>query len=520
MRRRFRPYLRTLESFESAASSLSAGTLDLALSPFEEIDNLPKPTIRTITAFVKLTEADFNEKSDYAFSSFPILGAKIDETVARLKELESKYKDEGYKVSSLRIATNPFGTWLLQNDGFVLAERLEFLGSLLQRHGIFGCCLGPAKNIKELVCVRQIIAASEKFYCFFVLDANDSPGAHAAQQVIYDISSLHPKGLANTRFCVAAKTCGPWNPSFPIAYYEGDREGASNGTSKQPYGQERQNCDNVEFRFAVGLENGQLVDHLLHLSGCIEKLDTIFRQGMIQTLIPIQKIADTFCSSSMDKVGDTNSIGRIKEIDDAFHDVMVHALFPPGLEHDCHSPNHNEPTSSRLITTKRFMGIDPTIDFPSKTGSFVQTLERLVDIDEFGDAETFEACDAVRKVLNRLEGIRTTGYCGISLPVCSDARFVELIESATSPHHLLTVATACTNGLDMVLVPGSNVYLHSQVMQRVQSVLLGVVDFAEKSGRPLICRILPVPGRTTGEVVHFKCSQYFVRCKVVDLEAC
>lgn len=450
MRHRFRPYLRTLESFESAASSLSAGTLDLALSPFEEIGNLPKPTIRTITAFIKLTEADFNEKSDYAFSSFPILGAKIDEVVARLKELESKYKDEGYKVSSLRIATNPFGTWLLQSDEFVLAERLEFLESLLQRHGIFDCCLGPAKNIKELSCVRQIIAASEKFHCFFLLDANDPPGAHAAQEVIYDISSLHPKGLANMRFCVAAKTCGPWNPSFPIAYYAEVRDGASNGTSKPPDGQERQNSDNLEFRFAVGLENGQLVDHLLHLSGCIEKLDTVFRQGMVQALIPIQNIADAFCSSSMDIEDDANKIGRIKEIDDAFHDVMVHALFSPGLEHDCHSPSHNEHASSRLIVTKRFMGIDPTIEFPSKTGSFVQTLERLVDVDEFGDAKTFEACDAVKKVLDRLEGIRTTGYCGISLPVCSDPRFVELIESTTSLHHVLTVATACTNGLDMV----------------------------------------------------------------------
>lgn len=71
-----------------------------------------------------------------------------------------------------------------------------------------------------------------------------------------------------------------------------------------------------------------------------------------------------------------------------------------------------------------------------------------------------------------------------------------------------------------VLVPGSSVHLHSQGMQRVQSVLLGVVDFAEKSGRPLMCRILPVPGTTKGEVIHLKGSRYFVRCKVVDLEAC
>ena len=453
MRRPFRTSLRPVESIEST-TGLSLSTKEDFSSPAIGDQRMDKqPTISTITAFIKLTEADFEKQSEYAFSAFPVLGTKIDTVVTRLKELEHKFKEKGYNISSLRIATNPFCTWLLQNDNFVLAERLEFLDSLLQRHGIFGCSLGPAKNVSELACVRQIIAASEKFHCFFTLDGKDFAGASKAIEVIYDISSLDPLGLANTRFCVAAKTCQPWNPFFPMAYYDEQiEEMETTIASEHEVSTERErNHHGLVVRFAIGLENGYLTHHLLNMSGCIENIDTVFRQGMIEALMPIQQISENFCSIyTRNGRDDAKSMRKIKEIDNAFYGTMIHALFPPGLDLDYLASSQSGMPLSKLPTPMRFMGIDTTIRFPFKTSSLVLTLECLKDIDEFGDCETFVACTAIRNVLQSLDGIHSTGFCGISLPVCSDVRFIELIESATSPRHLLNITSVCGNGVDMV----------------------------------------------------------------------
>eukprot|EP00536_Pseudo-nitzschia_multiseries_P000663 jgi/Psemu1/179274/e_gw1.8.65.1 len=526
MQRPFRPSLCTVESIGSTGtsdfSSTRAQGITLPTTATSSQDK--KPTISTITAFIKLTEADFEEQSDYALSSFPILANKIDTVVEKLKELEEKYCEKGYSVSSLRIATNPFGSWLLLNDEFVLADRLEFLDCLLQRHGIFGLCLGPARNLRELACVRQIIAASDKFHCFFVLDANDFSGASKVTEVIYAISSIDSLGLANTRFCVSPKTCGPWNPFFPVAYYdEGteEREVNKKTTRKnEPRGGRKCNHHALVVRFAIGLNNGHLAHHLLRRSGSIENIDTVFRQGMIEALVPIQQIADSFCSVGEQKEENgAKNVTKIIELDNAFYDTMIHVLFPPGIHHDCFRSSLDDVTrSTKAPTRMRFMGIDTTIHAPLKTSSLVQTLESLQDIDKFGDCESIAACTAIRNILENLDGIRSTGFCGISLPLCSDERFIQLIESSTSPRDLLTITCACGNGVDLIPIPGIDVHFHEKSMRKVQSFLLFLIGMAEESARPVMCRMLPVPGKKKGDYVNFKSSPHLLNCKVVDLD--
>ena len=509
-----RPPLPTIDSRNSLESgcSLSNKTEDLPSTTVEDVScKTMKPKIRTITAFIKLTEFDFLEKSEYALSMFPSLKAKIEAVVDGLKDIELQYQEEGYIVESLRIATNPFGVWLLQNDEFVLADRLEFLDSLLHRHGIFGCCLGPAKNIKELACVRQIIASSEKFHCFFMLNANDLAGAHEAKEMVYNISSLNSKGLANFRFAVAAKTCKPWNPCFPVAYYEEEEKKEETGTEEEIDRHHRR----FDVRFAIGLENSSIVKLLLRKSGTIEKIDTIFRQGMVEALIPIQQIANAFCSTDDTQSKKNGKHGNtIKDLDSVFRDAMIHALFPPGIAHNCSNRIHNgvQPTSFR------FMGIDTTIHFPFKTSSFVSALECLDEIDEFGEYGTIAACTAISKVLQSMECIRSTGFCGLDIPVCSDKRFVRLIESSISPRHLINILPVCANGIDMVCVPGNDVHLHTQSEQSLRSLLLDMVTLAEQLGKPLICRILPVPGKKKGDRVNFESSSYFINCNVIYLD--
>ena len=102
-----------------------------------------------------------------------------------------------------------------------------------------------------------------------------------------------------------------------------------------------------------------------------------------------------------------------------------------------------------------------------------------------------------------MECIRSTGFCGLDIPVCSDRRFVQLIESSICPRRLINILPVCANGIDMVCVPGSDVHLHTQSEQSLRSLLLDMVTLAEQLGKPLISRILPVPGKKKGDRVNF-----------------
>jgi len=66
-----------------------------------------------------------------------------------------------------------------------------------------------------------------------------------------------------------------------------------------------------------------------------------------------------------------------------------------------------------------------------------------------------------------------------------------------------------------VPVPGNNVQLHTQSQQSLQSLLLDVASLAERLEKPLVCRILPVPGKMKGDMINFERSQYMINCKVV-----
>jgi len=521
----------------------------------------PKPTIHTITAFVELTDDDFREDSEQAVSfeeslstqtefekvtekevvlSFPLLAAKVKEVANKLRELKRAYEFEGYSVHSVGIATNPFGDWLLKNQDFVVGDRLLCLDALLQTCGISRCCLGPARTLSELNLVRAVLELSERFHCCFLLDASDSEAACEVTDTIYDLSSL-VGGQANTRFGVASKTCKAWNPFFPVAYWEPlDKRTRkrNNNARKRSFGGCRK-TDGLVVPFAIGLGNGNLTEHLLNECHSAHDMETIFRKGMVDALLPIQAIADNFCSKVKNSKG-RKSLHAIAEIDRSFRDVFEDSLLPPGIDHNNDNDdndNDNDNSSTRDEIKPRssvvFKGIDTTVGNPCTTtsgatasGSFVRALEAIESIDEFGDRETFVVCAAIRSVLEKPhKDISTTGFCGISLPMGSDPRFAELIESSSPNAEMktnwalpfLTIASVCGNGMDLVPIPGKGVQWHKHSTQSLRSLILDGMALAEETGKPLVHRFLPVSGKTARDTVDFETLQGWIRCRVVDV---
>ena len=129
---------------------------------------MTKPIIRTITAFVNFHPNDFE-------STCP---GKIENVKRILQGMESSLQNEGYTVQTVRVATNPFGEWVFDEEDVTeeggdkskrikreKMERLTQLDNLLSQSNIEFCSLGPAKSFYDASLCSDIISKSHRFSC-------------------------------------------------------------------------------------------------------------------------------------------------------------------------------------------------------------------------------------------------------------------------------------------------------------------------------------------------------------------
>lgn len=413
-----------------------------------------KPVIRTITAFVSLQPSDFFNDSN--------IGSIISKCVQILRELEAEFQSNGYLVQTVRIATNPFGQWLLKSselndDGSERRKegklsRLETLDSLLASHKIDFCSLGPAMNIHESQFCCEIVAASKRFSCSMNVESASSEHASCAASIILAISKLGDRlsapdflkdGQGNFRFC-AVSNCKPFIPFFPAAKAETSNSG--------------------DVKFAIGLENGTVAQAILEKVGSIGKIRDDFGKEFSSLLLPIQILSD----EAERKYGAT------------------------------------------------FMGIDSSLN-PSlvEKGSVALAIEQLREVSVFGGPGTVAAAAQLTLSLQSLEGIKLTGYCGLMLPVCEDTRLAELAGASRSRQlrvtDLLSISCVCGVGLDTVPLPGDC----SQ--DRIASLILDMAGVAGRWNKSLSCRLFPVPGKKSGDMTAFD-SPYLVNATVFSAD--
>lgn len=274
--------------------------------------------VRTITAFVSFTGSDFHVPSDGSASSALGLATKIFTAVEMLSTVKKALTtaNHDYEVQTMRIATNPFGEWMIDIDSEnnnnennnsnenhpeskkrkllhtqsidtkVALDRLNMLVTLLKEHDIQLCAVGPAQSKEELeqLC-SKIVQSSPIISCSADLQAADVETAKLAARVIKDIgigSNASGHGLDNFRFCVTAACCKPFIPFFPAA------KSSSHSTINTS------NCENNICNidgvvgFALGLENGSLLLKLLQEAGSIANISTVFKDGMAEALKPLQ----------------------------------------------------------------------------------------------------------------------------------------------------------------------------------------------------------------------------------------
>lgn len=425
------------------------------------------PTIRTVTAFLTLVPGNFDVSWGNLFSAED-LDATVTKCVNLLRETESELQAKGYVVQTIRIATNPFGEWLMADVGepgklphkkkakIDVMNRLERLDKLLANHNIDFCSVGPATNREEAERCVDIVALSHRFSCSKIVEAGDVAGADIAANTILRISKLGEKtnapkhvqgGLGNFRFC-SASYCKPGIPFFP----------AAKGASK---------TKDAKISFAIGLENGPIAQKLLKECKSIQTIRNHFKNEFAHLLAPVQNIAKSVAKE---------------------HDAI-------------------------------FLGIDSSLN-PSLeiTGSVGTAIEQLDEVRVFGGPGTLAAAAEITKALQSLPGIDLTGYCGLMLPVCEDTRLAELASNGSNEGErklrisdALSVSSVCGVGVDTVPVPGDC------TKEQLSSLILDVAGIAGRWNKSLSCRVFPVPGKKAGDMTVFD-SPYMVNSSIFSLD--
>ena len=127
---------------------------------------------------------------------------------------------------------------------------------------------------------------------------------------------------------------------------------------------------------------------------------------------------------------------------------------------------------------------------------------------EFGEFGTLALCGLVTGVLKSIE-VKRVGYCGIMLPILEDVGLARAaVEGRLGIAQVLSYASVCGVGVDMVALPGNI------SVERLQALVTDVGTMADRLQKPLLVRVLPIPGKAAGELTNFS-SQYISNSNIM-----
>lgn len=107
---------------------------------------------------------------------------------------------------------------------------------------------------------------------------------------------------------------------------------------------------------------------------------------------------------------------------------------------------------------------------------------------------------------------KKVGFNGLMLPVLEDAVLARRsLEGNLTVRDLLLFSAVCGAGLDTVPLPGDI------TSGQIEAVLWDVAVLAQRLNKPLTARLMPLPGKKTGDAVDFN-FEFFARGGVMALE--
>jgi uncharacterized protein (UPF0210 family) len=160
----------------------------------------------------------------------------------------------------------------------------------------------------------------------------------------------------------------------------------------------------------------------------------------------------------------------------------------------------------------RFGGIDYSLaPFPDVEFSLGTALERL-GVPAVGLHGSLAAAAFLTDIVDQADFPRV-GFSGLMLPVLEDATLAaRATEGSLTIKDLLLYSAVCGTGLDTVPLPGN------VSVEQLSAVLLDLATLALRLNKPLTARLMPIPGKATGDPTGFDFA-FFANSRVLGLEA-
>ena len=158
-----------------------------------------------------------------------------------------------------------------------------------------------------------------------------------------------------------------------------------------------------------------------------------------------------------------------------------------------------------------FEGIDFSLaPFPTLAQSIGTAIENL-GIPGIGYHGSLAAIAILAEAIDRAQ-FPKVGFNGIMLPLLEDTVLARNAGDNLSLNDLLLYSAVCGTGLDTIPLPGD------VTRDQIYAVLLDLAVFAQRLGKPLTARLMPIPGKVAGETTEFD-FEYFENSKVMHLNA-
>ena len=159
-----------------------------------------------------------------------------------------------------------------------------------------------------------------------------------------------------------------------------------------------------------------------------------------------------------------------------------------------------------------FYGIDfSPAPYPQDWCSLGAAIEQLGP-SALGLSGSLAAAAFVADSLDRGRWLRV-GFNGLMLPVLEDSRLAKrAAEGTLTLKDLLLYSAVCGCGLDTVPLPGD------ATAEQLTGVLLDMGALALRLNKPLVARLMPVPGKAAGDATGFD-FEFFANSRVLALDA-
>lgn len=133
---------------------------------------------------------------------------------------------------------------------------------------------------------------------------------------------------------------------------------------------------------------------------------------------------------------------------------------------------------------------------PAPDVSIGAALENLT-AQPVGSSGTLTAAATVTAAIKSIT-VKQTGYSGLMLPILEDSRLaLRWSEGGISLDALLSYSAVCGTGLDTVPLPGNI------TEERLDLIIGDMASLSVKWHKPLSARLLPVAGKSAGDVTEF-----------------